>query len=54
MDDMEASHIFYIKVGLFDQHEQSKVCLWFVTELEIVKLTVQYIIIFSIGFMYSL
>jgi len=54
MEDMDASHIFCIKVGTFDQHKQSKVCIWMVTELEIIQLTLQDIMIICIIFIYNL
>jgi len=40
MDHMEASCIFYVKVGRFDQLEQSKISVLTVTSLGIVMLTV--------------
>jgi len=36
---MEASCILYIKVGRFEQLEQSKICVLTITSLEIVMLT---------------
>jgi len=40
MDDMEASCIFYVKVGTFDQLEQSKISVLTVTKLGIDMLTI--------------
>ena len=40
MDNMEASCIFDVTVGRFDQVEQSKICVLTVTSWEIVLLTV--------------
>ena len=51
MDHMDASCIFYAIVGVFEQVEQSKICVLTVTALGIVMLTVQHDIIFSICFM---
>jgi hypothetical protein len=34
MDHMEASCVFYVKVGTFDQHEQSKIYVFTFTSLE--------------------
>jgi len=48
MDHMEASIIFYVKVGSFDQFEQSKVSVLTVTSLAIVKLTVYYDLMVSV------
>jgi len=42
MDYMEESCVFYVKVGWFDQFEQSKISLLTMTSLGIVMLTVQY------------
>jgi len=51
MDNMEASCIFYVMVGTFDQLEQSKICILTITTLGIVLLTVQYDLVVSICFM---
>jgi len=51
MDHMEASCIFYVKVGMFDQLEQSKICVLTVTTLGMIMLTVQHNLIFSLCFM---
>jgi len=53
MDHMEASCVFYVKVGTLDQLEQSKICVLTVTKLGIVMLTVQIDSIFSVSFMYD-
>jgi hypothetical protein len=45
MDHMEASCVFYIKVGRFDQFKQSKLSILTVTSLGIVMLTVHYLLI---------
>jgi hypothetical protein len=42
MDDMEASCVLYVKVGMFSHLEQSKISLLTVNKSVIVKLTVQY------------
>ena len=39
-DHMEACCVFYIKVGMFDQLEQIKICILTVTSLGIVMLTI--------------
>jgi len=39
MDHMEASCVFYVKVGTLDQLEQSKFCVLTVTKFGIVMLT---------------
>ena len=53
MDHMEASCVFYVKVGTLDQLEQSKFCVLTVTKLGIVMLTLQDDSIFSVSFMYD-
>jgi len=53
MDHMEASCVFYVKVGTLDQLEQSKFCVLTVTKLGIFMLTVQFDWIFSVSFMYD-
>jgi hypothetical protein len=40
LDHMEASCIFYVMVGRFDQFKQSKISILMVTSLGIVMLTV--------------
>jgi uncharacterized protein (DUF169 family) len=47
-DQMEASGVFYVKVGRFDQFEQSKISVLTVTSLGIVMLTVHYDLIVSV------
>jgi len=54
MDHMEASCVFYVKVGTLDELEQSKFCVLTVTKLGIVMLAVQIDLIFSLSFMYDL
>ena len=39
MDDIEASCVFYDKVGTFDQLEQSKICVLNVTKLGMVSVS---------------
>jgi len=51
MDHMEASCIIYVKVGTFDQLEQSKICILTVTTLGIAMLTIQHELIFIVCFM---
>jgi hypothetical protein len=51
MDIMEASCVFYIKVGTFTHHEQSKISLLTVYKSEVVTLTVQHDMIVSVIFM---
>jgi len=53
MDHMEASCVFYVKVGTLDQLEQSKFCVLTLTKLGIVMLTTQDDSIFSVSFMYN-
>jgi len=53
MDHMEASCVFYVKVGTLDQLERRKFCVLTVTKLGIVMLTVQIDSIFSVSFMYD-
>jgi len=48
MDHMEASCVFYVKVGRFDQFEQSKISVLTVTSLGIVMLTVHCDLIISV------
>jgi hypothetical protein len=49
---MQASYIFYVKVGTFAHLEQSKTALLTVNKMGIVTLTVQHDFIFSASFMY--
>ena len=51
MDNMEASCVFYVKVGMFTHLEQSKIFLLTVKKSGIVMLTVQHDLIVSIIFM---
>jgi len=51
MDNMEASGIFYVKVGMFTHLEQSKTSLLTVNKSGIDKLSVQHDLIGSISFM---
>jgi len=53
MDHIEASCIFYVKVGMLDQREQSKFCVLTVTTLGIVMITVQEDSTLGISFMYD-
>jgi len=48
MDRMEASCVFYVKVGTFTHLEQSKISLLNVNKSEIVTLTVQHDMIVSV------
>jgi len=50
-DHMEASCIFHVKVGTFDQLEQSKIWVLTITTLGIVMLTIQHDRMFSVCFM---
>jgi len=52
MDNMEASSVFYVKVGTFTHLEQSKTSLLTVKETGIVRLIVQHDLIVSVSFMY--
>jgi len=51
MDNMKASCIFYVKVGKFDQLQQSKICILTITKWGIFMATVQYGLILSICLM---
>jgi hypothetical protein len=51
MDNMEASCVFYVKVGTFTHLEESKICLLTVNKSGIVTLTVRYNITVSVIFM---
>ena len=48
MDHMEASCVIYVRVGRFDQFEQSKISVLTVTSLGIVMLTVHDNLIVSV------
>jgi len=50
--NMEASCIIYVKVGMLSYLEQSKTCLSTVNKMEIVRLAVLHVFIDSISFMY--
>jgi hypothetical protein len=52
LDNMQASYIFYVKVGTFAHLAQSKTGLLTVNTMGIVTLTVQHDFIFIITFMY--
>jgi len=51
VDNMEASCVFYVKVGTFTHLEQSKISLLTVNKSGIVTLTVQHDMIISVIFM---
>jgi len=51
MDNLEASCVFYVKVGTFTHLEQSKISLLTVNQSGMVTLTVQHDMIVSIIFM---
>jgi len=53
MDHMEASCVFYVKVGTLVQLEQRKFCVLTVTQLGMVMLTVQDDSILSVSCMYD-
>jgi len=48
MDHMDASCVFYVKVGRFGKFEQSKISILTVTSLGIVMLIVHYNLIISV------
>jgi len=50
MDNMEASCVFYVKVGTFNHLEQKNICLLTGNELGIDRLTVQHDLIVSVSF----
>jgi len=52
MDHMEASCIFYVKVGMLNHLKHSKIWLVTVNKTGIVRLTVQHDLIVSVSFMY--
>jgi len=49
MDIVEADCVFYIKVGMLNQLEQSKICVLTVTEIGTVMLTVKHDLIVSLS-----
>jgi len=51
MDNMEASCVFYAKVGTFTHLEQSRICLLTVNKSGIVTLSVQHDMTVSVIFM---
>jgi hypothetical protein len=51
MDNMEASCVFYVKVGTFTRLEQSQIFLLTITKPGIVTLNVQHDLIVSVIFM---
>ena len=51
MDHIEASCVFYVKVGMLDQREQSTFCVLTVTRVGVVMITVQDDSTFSVSFM---
>jgi len=52
MDNMEASCVFYVNVGIFTYLEQGTISLLTVNKMGIVRLTVQHDLIVSVSFMY--
>jgi len=50
MGNMEASCIFYVKVGTFNHLEQSKISVLTVNKMGIVRQTVQHEMIYSVSF----
>ena len=51
MDNMEASFVFYVKIGTFTHHEQNSNVLLTVNITGIVRLTVHHDMIASVSFM---
>ena len=51
MDNMEASCVLYVKVGMFTHLEQSKIILLTVKKSGILTITVQHDLIVSVIFM---
>jgi len=51
MDNMEASCVFYVKVGTFNHLEHSKLCLLTVNKMWIVRLIIKHDMMFSVSFM---
>ena len=52
MDSMDASCIFYVKVGMLNHLEHSQIWLVTVNKAGIVRLTIQHDMIVSVSFMY--
>jgi len=52
MDSMEASCVFYVKVGKLNHLERNQIWLVTVNKAEIVRLTMQQDMIVSVSFMY--
>jgi hypothetical protein len=52
MDNVEATCIFYIQVGMFNHLERSKSSLLTTNKTRIFRLTVQHDMIVSVNFMY--
>jgi hypothetical protein len=52
MDNMEASSVFYVKVGMFTHLEQSTTTLLTVNQSGIVRLTIRHDWIVSVSFIY--
>jgi len=50
MDHMAASCIFYVELGMIHQREESKICIFTFTKIEIVMLAVQHYFIFILHF----
>lgn len=50
MDNLEGSCVFYVKIGMFNHLECSKICLLTVTNLGNVRLTVQPDMMVSVSF----
>jgi len=48
MDHLEASCVFYVKVGAFDQLEQSKICILTVASLGTLMLTMHHDLMVSV------
>jgi len=48
MDRMDANCILYVKVGMFDELEQNKICVLTITALGIAMLTIHHDLILSI------
>jgi len=51
MDHMEARWVFHVKVGMFDQLEQSKICILTIITLGLLMPTIQHELVFSVCFM---
>jgi hypothetical protein len=52
MGNMEASYVFYVKVGMFTHLQQSKTSLLTINKSGLVRLPTQHDLIVSISFMY--